>query len=127
MERKNVELTIDKIIVDRLEKANLEVVNDGTLTVALDSEITEELKLEGYVRDLVRGIQNLRKETGLAVTDRINLVLSGCDELNKAFTNFAEYISNETLADNIEWADKDNSFTAIEADDKVWSAKLEKV
>ena len=127
VEGKNVELTIDKIIVDRLEKANLKVVNDGTLTVALDSEITEELKLEGYVRDLVRGIQNLRKETGLAVTDRINLVLSGCDELNKAFTNFAEYISNETLADNIEWADKDASFTAIEADDKVWSAKLEKV
>ena len=110
-----------------MEKANLKVVNDGTLTVALDSEITEELKLEGYVRDLVRGIQNLRKETGLAVTDRINLALSGCEELNKAFTNFADYISNETLADNIEWADKDASFTAIEADDKVWSAKLEKV
>ena len=127
VEGKNVELTIDKIIVDRLEKANLKVVNDGTLTVALDSEITEELKLEGYVRDLVRGIQNLRKETGLAVTDRINLALSGCEELNKAFTNFADYISNETLADNIEWADKDASFTAIEADDKVWSAKLEKV
>ena len=98
------------------------------MTVALDSEITEELKLEGYVRDLVRGIQNLRKETGLAVTDRINLVLSGCDELNKAFTNFAEYISNETLADNIDWQEKsDSSFTEIEADDKTWSAKLEKV
>ena len=127
VEGKNVELTIEKIIVERLEKANLKVVNDGTLTVALDSEITEELKLEGYVRDLVRGIQNLRKETGLAVTDRINLVLSGCEELNKAYSAFADYISNETLADNIEWADKDASFTAIEADDKVWSAKLEKV
>ena len=127
VEGKNVELTIEKIIVERLEKANLKVVNDGTLTVALDSEITEELKLEGYVRDLVRGIQNLRKESGLAVTDRINLVLSGCEELNKAYSAFADYISNETLADKIDWADKDASFTAIEADDKVWSAKLEKV
>ena len=128
VEGKNVELTIEKIIVERLEKANLKVVNDGTLTVALDSEITEELKLEGYVRDLVRGIQNLRKETGLAVTDRINLVLSGCEELNKAYFAFADYISNETLADKIDWQEKsDSSFTEIEADDKTWSAKLEKV
>ena len=128
VEGKNVELTIEKIIVERLEKANLKVVNDGTLTVALDSEITEELKLEGYVRDLVRGIQNLRKETGLAVIDRINLVLSGCEELNKAYSAFADYISNETLADKIDWQEKsDSSFTEIEADDKTWSAKLEKV
>ena len=128
VEGKNVELTIEKIIVERLEKANLKVVNDGTLTVALDSEITEELKLEGYVRDLVRGIQNLRKETGLAVTDRINLVLSGCEELNKAYSAFADYISNETLADKIDWQEKsDSSFTEIEADDKTWRAKLEKV
>ena len=128
VEGKNVELTIEKIIVERLEKANLKVVNDGTLTVALDSEITEELKLEGYVRDLVRGIQNLRKESGLAVTDRINLVLSGCEELNKAYSAFADYISNETLADKIDWQEKsDSSFTEIEADDKTWSAKLEKV
>ena len=128
VEGKNVELTIEKIIVERLEKANLKVVNDGTLTVALDSEITEELKLEGYVRDLVRGIQNLRKETGLAVTDRINIVLSGCEELNKAYSAFADYISNETLADKIDWQEKsDSSFTEIEADDKTWSAKLEKV
>jgi isoleucyl-tRNA synthetase len=128
VEGKNVELTIEKIIVERLEKANLKVVNDGTLTVALDSEITEELKLEGYVRDLVRGIQNLRKETGLAVTDRINLTLSGCEELNKAYSAFADYISNETLADKIDWQEKsDSSFTEIEADDKTWSAKLEKV
>jgi isoleucyl-tRNA synthetase len=128
VEGKNVELTIEKIIVERLEKANLKVVNDGTLTVALDSEITEELKLEGYVRDLVRGIQNLRKESGLAVTDRINLVLSGCEELNKAYSAFADYISNETLADKIDWQEKsDSSFVEIEADDKTWSAKLEKV
>ncbi len=128
VEGKNVELTIEKIIVERLEKANLKVVNDGTLTVALDSEITEELKLEGYVRDLVRGIQNLRKETGLAVTDRINIVLSGCEELNKAYSAFADYISNETLADKIDWQEKsDSSFVEIEADDKTWSAKLEKV
>ena len=60
VEGKTVELDSTKIVVDRLEKANLKVVNDGTLTVALDSEITDDLRREGYVRDLVRGIQNLR-------------------------------------------------------------------
>ena len=51
-------MNTDKIIVERIEKENLKVINEGTLTVALDTEITEELKLEGYVRDFIRGVQN---------------------------------------------------------------------
>ena len=58
----SVELNEEKVIVERLEKDGLKVLNDGTLTVGLDSKITDELKKEGYVRDLVRGIQNLRKD-----------------------------------------------------------------
>ena len=77
VEGKPVELDSSKILVDRIEKANLKVVNEGTLTVALDSEITDDLRREGYVRDLVRGIQSLRKESGLSVTDRIHLKVSG--------------------------------------------------
>ena len=125
---KNVELTTDKIIVERIEKANLKVLNDGTITVGLDTEITEELKLEGFVRDLIRGIQNLRKESGLEVSDHINLTLSGDDELKKAYEMFADYISGETLADKTDWASKsDDKFTAVESEEKVWSIKLAKV
>ena len=125
---KNVELTTDKIIVERIEKANLKVLNDGTITVGLDTEITEELKLEGFVRDLIRGIQNLRKESGLEVSDHINLTLSGDDELKKAYEMFADYISGETLADKTDWASKsDDKFTAVESEEKIWSIKLAKV
>ena len=128
VEGKSVELTEDKIIVERLEKANLKVLNDGTLTVGLDSEITEELKLEGYVRDLVRGIQNLRKESGLEVTDRINLSLSGDAELKKAYAMFEDYIKGETLVfGEIEWQEKtDSTYTLVESEDKNWSIKLAK-
>ena len=61
---RTVELTEDKIIVDRLEKEHLKVLNEGTLTVGLDTLLTKELIQEGQVRDLIRGIQNLRKEKG---------------------------------------------------------------
>ena len=134
VEGKTIELTQDKIIVERLEKSSLKVVNEGTLTVALDSEITEELKLEGYVRDLVRGVQNLRKERGLNVTDRIKLfVAADTDsdgELNKAFEMFGDYIMSETLAADAVWKDSGITGSAaacIEAGDLIWKADLEKV
>ncbi|NLM01204.1 MAG: isoleucine--tRNA ligase [Treponema sp.] len=124
VEGKTIELNSEKIIVDRLEKANLKVVNDGTLTVALDSEITEELKLEGFVRDLVRGIQNLRKEMGLSVTDRIRIELSGSGILKNAFEMFAEYINGETLSVETIWVSSLEDGKDIEAGNETWRAKI---
>lgn len=126
VEGKTVELDSTKIVVDRLEKANLKVVNDGTLTVALDSEITDDLRREGYVRDLVRGIQNLRKESGLSVTDRIVLTVGGNAELKEAYEQFADFIEGETLASKSQWADTVAGGTDIEAGEAVWSAALVK-
>lgn len=124
---KAVELDTDKIIVDRLEKASLKVVNDGTLTVALDSEITEELKMEGYVRDLVRGIQNLRKESGFDVTDRIKLTVSGSDVCAKAFDMFKDYVANEVLAVEATFAaSAPAGATDIESEDQIWKATVVK-
>ncbi|MBO5137993.1 MAG: isoleucine--tRNA ligase [Spirochaetaceae bacterium] len=126
VEGKTVELDATKIVVDRLEKANLKVVNDGTLTVALDSEITDDLRREGYVRDLVRGIQNLRKESGLSVTDRIVLTVGGNAELKEAYQQFADFIEGETLASKSQWTDTVAGGTDIEAGEAVWSAALVK-
>ena len=127
VEGKTVELTEEKIIVERHEKAALKVVNDGTLTVALDSEITEELKLEGYVRDFVRGIQNLRKESGFEVTDRIEITASGNEILEKAFNMFADYISSETLAEKATWVSSLENATDISADEETWKAVVKRV
>jgi isoleucine--tRNA ligase len=122
----SVELDSDKILVDRLEKDGLKVLNDGTLTVGLDSKISDELRKEGYVRDLVRGIQNLRKETSLNVTDRIKLYVSGDDELEGAFQMFRDFIACETLSVSLEFKNSLPDGTQIEADDRKWSIFIEK-
>jgi len=122
---RTVDITADKLDVRRLEKANLRVLNEGTLTVGLDTEISEELSKEGDVRDLVRGVQNLRKETGLHVTDRILLTLCGSERLKSAWEAFADYVSSETLSSKIVWAEC-GGMTEIEAGDEKWKVKIEK-
>ena len=93
-----LELTIDHVMVQRFEKENLKVLNEGLLTIALDPEITEELRQEGMVRDLIRSVQNLRKEKNLDVSDRIILYVDGDNEVIESVKKFSEHISNETLS-----------------------------
>ncbi|HKJ85960.1 MAG TPA: isoleucine--tRNA ligase [Spirochaetia bacterium] len=102
---RSLDLTQEDVIIQRTERENLKVLNEGSLTVALDPEITDELRQEGLVRDLIRQVQNLRKESGLDVSDRIRLTLSGSDELRAAVESNEEYLMGETLARSIEWAE----------------------
>ncbi|MBI9103471.1 MAG: isoleucine--tRNA ligase [Spirochaetales bacterium] len=104
MEGFQLELTEESVLVQRLEKENLKVLNEDSLTVALDPEITLELKQEGLIRDIIRSVQNLRKDTGLDVTDRINLTLHGNDEVKAAVDGYREHITGETLSVELNWA-----------------------
>ena len=122
---KPVELTKDKLDIRRIEKENLRVVNDGTLTVALDALVTDELLKEGWVRDLVRGVQNLRKEAGLEVTDRIELVLFGTEALRAAYTELQDYVKSETLAVAVDWKEESGMQT-IDMDETAWKVGLRK-
>ncbi len=106
-------LTPGAVEIQRLEKENLRVINDGSLTVALDPELTPELIEEGMIRDLVRGIQNLRKEKGLDVSDRISLTLSGSNVLRSAAENHRDHLLSETLAVSWKW---DTATDAVEID-----------
>ncbi|RPJ08574.1 MAG: isoleucine--tRNA ligase [Spirochaetaceae bacterium] len=110
---KTISLDQESLIIQRTEKENLKVANDGSLTVALDPTLSEELVQEGLVRDLVRGIQNMRKNRGLQVTDRISLILHGDPQVKEAVENFSEYLSRETLAVAWEWK-KDHGQEALE-------------
>jgi len=126
-------------VINRIEKASLKIVNEGTLTVGLNTELTEELLMEGYIRDLVRGIQTLRKECGLDVTDRIKLYLSASQknadnkELEKAFELFKDYVCDETLTVQSSWL-KTGELTKlgsiktslVEAGDYEWEIGIEK-
>jgi isoleucyl-tRNA synthetase len=77
------------------------VSTEGGLTVALDSTITEELKAEGIARELVNRVQNLRKDSGLEVTDKIRLTVECANEIQTAIANNELYVCNEVLATEI--------------------------
>jgi len=121
------EVTADRLDIRRREKANLRILNEGTLTVGLDTEITRELSMEGDIRDLIRGVQNRRKESGLAVTDRIKLTVFGADKLKEAWENLGSSVAGETLAVHCEWAEADGQ-TALESGDggDAWLVKIER-
>ena len=83
------------------------VASEGALTVALDIQISEELKKEGVARELVNRIQNLRKDSGFDVTDRIKVVIEKTPEIANALDeNLKEYVCAQTLANQIVLAQK---------------------
>ena len=94
----SVEIGAEDVVLNRSEKAGLVVMNEGTLTVALDSTITEELGLDGLARDVVHQLQTMRKESGFAITDRICVYYAGDERVCAAFERFGEYIASEVLA-----------------------------
>ena len=77
------------------------VANEGTLTVALDLNISESLRLEGVARELIRSIQNLRKESGFEITDRIIVTLPNIDDNEACLAEFKEYIATQVLANEV--------------------------
>ena len=80
------------------------VANNGILTIALDIELTDELIEEGIARELINRIQNLRKSSGLEITDRITIELEDRPEIHNAVLHCSEYIASQVLATSLELA-----------------------
>lgn len=123
---KPLELDAERVEVQRMEKEHLKVLNEDSLTVALDSEITPELYSEGVARDLIRTVQNLRKDRGLDVTDRVRLSIAGEEEIERAVSEFREYIMNETLAVEVSTGDA-NGASEMKCGDRSCRIRLEKI
>ncbi|MCH7773380.1 MAG: isoleucine--tRNA ligase [Bacteroidetes bacterium] len=113
----SVKLTIDEeefsIEPDDVEIVSSEikgwfVESDGGVTVAIDTELDESLIAEGLAREFVNRIQNMRKNAGFEVVDKINIKFTGSELLNKAVQSFTSYVARETLAENVEISDKLN-------------------
>ena len=77
------------------------VANEGSLTVALDIEVSEELRKEGIAREFINRIQNIRKDSGFDVTDKITVKIQPNDMTDKAVTDYADYIASQTLATSV--------------------------
>lgn len=128
--RLNVDGQDVTVLVDDVEIINEDipgwlVANDGNLTVALEVELNDELRNEGMARELINRIQNLRKECGLEITDRVNVTISPSENINAAINAFADYIKGQVLADDIVIADNDGC--EIDLDDITARIKVEKV
>ena len=93
------------------------VANDGSLTVALDITVTEELRSEGVARELVKRIQNLRKESGFEITDRIDILLGHHAETDKAVAQYQDYICNQVLANSLTLVDEVEEPTELDFED----------
>jgi len=125
-EHKSLDITEEHLMIQRQEKENLKVLNEGSLTIALDPEITEELKNEGIVRDIVRSVQNLRKESNLDVTDRINLSIDGSEAVKIAVEAFEEHLMQETLTSQWTWEKKNGAIEAACGDETCLIALVKK-
>ncbi len=95
------------------------VANDGTLTVALDVTLTEDLLDEGIARELVNRIQNIRKNKDFNVTDKIVIVLEKHDAINSAIEKYGDYICNEVLATRLDLSDDIKEGDSIELTDEI--------
>jgi len=104
-----------------------QVANLGKLTVALDVTITDELKEEGISRELINRIQNLRKNNGFEVTDRITVRLSDSQAISRALNNNLSYISAEILADSIALDNQLNEGESTTIDDNEVIIAIKKV
>lgn len=98
-------ITTEEAIITTRDIPGLLVAVENELTVALDIQITPELRSEGIARELVNRIQNLRKEAGLQVTDRIALKVQKHGSLTEALNDNLDYICAETLADSLDWVE----------------------
>lgn len=104
------------------------VANEGKVTVALDINITKELKEEGIAREFINRIQNLRKESDFDVTDKIRLYIGKHSQINEAVENFSTYIASQVLAESVTLTDTiDINAKEVEIDDMTTYIKIEKV
>ena len=103
------------------------VANEGTLTVALDITLTEELKNEGLAREFVNRIQNIRKSNGLEITDKVRISILSTPQMDKALQDFNEYISKQVLAESIETVASVEEAETLEFDDFALTVRVEKV
>jgi isoleucyl-tRNA synthetase len=103
-----IELVTEDTEIIPVDIPGWKVSNSGSITVALDITITENLRSEGIARELINRVQNLRKDKEYYVTDKITLKIKKVNQLEETIQNNLTYICNEILANSIEFVDQLN-------------------
>ncbi|HIB47629.1 MAG TPA: isoleucine--tRNA ligase [Flavobacteriaceae bacterium] len=123
---KNTTLTLDDVIISSQDIEGWLVANADGMTVALDVTITESLRNEGIARELVNRIQNLRKDSGFEVTDRVAVTVQNDATLETAVAENLDYIKQETLTEKLEFVPQLDKGTEISFDDVVTRLQIKK-
>jgi isoleucyl-tRNA synthetase len=121
LDNQQVVLTLDDVEIISEDIPGWQVANDGRLTVALDITVTDELRYEGIAREFINRIQNIRKESGFDVTDKINIMIEDHDLVREAVKRHASYIGSQTLAAKVTVVNNftDGNVREVEIDDVV--------
>ena len=106
-----IALDSNNLLITMQGKEGYAFAGEGEVGVVLDTTITPELKEEGYLREILSKVQNMRKDKGFEVLDKINLYVSGNDMLEEVVKKYADEIKRETLALNIEYNGKRDTYT----------------
>ena len=117
LENKSIKLQLEDVEISSQDIEGWLVASSGSLTVALDVTITDDLRKEGIARELVNRIQNLRKESGFEVTDKIDIKFLKNKTVESAVLSNLQYIKSETLTADLEFEEKMDEGTAIEFDE----------
>jgi isoleucyl-tRNA synthetase len=114
---KNIKLVLDDVEISSQDIEGWLVANNNGITVALDVTITPDLKNEGVARELVNRIQNIRKDSGFEVTDRVEVSILKNEILELAVQENLDYIKQETLTDVLQFVGQMEKGTEIAFDD----------
>ncbi|MDI9553222.1 MAG: isoleucine--tRNA ligase [Bacteroidota bacterium] len=126
---KKVILTRDDVEIISEDIPGWQVANEGKLTVALDVTVTDELRYEGIAREFVNRIQNIRKESGFDVTDKITVLIENHELISKAVDRHADYIGSQTLATKVAVVSDfaNGNVREVEIDDMIIKVSVYKV
>ncbi|MBT3680582.1 MAG: isoleucine--tRNA ligase [Candidatus Marinimicrobia bacterium] len=106
------ELLPEELLVSTIEPEGQAVVEEAGVVVAVETELSEALISEGMARDFIRNVQNMRKDAEFDVSDRISIFVEVDESLRAMIMEHQEYISNETLAEEINFTEKEDAFRA---------------
>ena len=122
----NISILVNEVDISADDIPGWSVASKGSLTVALDITLTDELKQEGDARELVNRIQNIRKESNFELTDRIDVQYAGPENIVDSFDRFKSYICAEILADSLSYVPALTDGVSVEVNDYQLTLKVSK-
>ena len=127
IEGNKIELNSENLLITMQGIGNYAFASEGEIGVILDTNITEDLKEEGYVREILSKIQNMRKESGFEVLDNINIYVSGNEKIANIIKKYEETIKKDTLALEVFYDKENNNYQELPINDEKVSLMVEKI